>query len=171
TAAACADRLFRAARRYPGCLLPGHTPRHRHLDAGDGARRSDCARPAGRDGTRLKPSPVPETLSRWFEETRMRSVFTQAIAGAVFLAAVAPAGADFKVRMPDANPGEIAIEPLGDYGHDPKPAHSGELSTVQEFEYGVNGFWRTELELEQERDAGPGQSFRFSQVTSENFFQ
>src|SRR6516165_12160234 len=101
---------------------------------------------------------------------RMRINISLTIA-VVTLAIAVPAVADFKVRMPDANPGEVAIEPLGDYGHDPKPAHSGELSSVQEFEYGVNRFWRTELELEQNRDAGPGQSLKFSQVTSENFFQ
>src|SRR6516162_10977071 len=100
---------------------------------------------------------------------RMRINISLTIA-VVTLAIAVPAVADFKVRMPDANPGEVAIEPLGDYGHDPKPAHSGELSLIQEFEYGVNGFWRTELEFEQNRDAGPGQSLNFSQVTSENFF-
>ena len=68
------------------------------------------------------------------------------------LATVVPAVADFKVQMPEGETGEFAIEPLGDYGHDPNPAHSGELSTTEEFEYGVNGFWRTELELEQERN-------------------
>src|SRR6516164_2977162 len=88
-----------------------------------------------------------------------RTIAMPPIAGAILtLATVVSASADFKVRMPDANPGEIAVEPLGDYGHDPNPAHSGELSSVQEFEYGVNGFWRTELELEQKRNAGPGQS-------------
>ena len=102
----------------------------------------------------------------------MRSIFTVAIAVPVFtMAIVIPATADFKVRMPDANPGEVAIEPLGDYGHDPNLAHSGELSLTQEFEYGVNGFWRTELELEQNRNAGPEQSLNFTNVTSENFFQ
>src|SRR5271157_6412067 len=99
----------------------------------------------------------------------MRSIFILS-AGAALATAV-PAAADFKVQMPDAETGEIAVEPLGDYGHDPNPAHSGELSSVQEFEYGVNGFWRTELELEQNRDAGPGQSFKFSQVTWENILQ
>ena len=79
--------------------------------------------------------------------------------------------ADFKVQYPDAETGEFAIEPLGEYGHDPLAAHNGELSSVQEFEYGVNSFWRTELELEQQRDAGPGQSIHFSQVTWENIFQ
>ena len=94
------------------------------------------------------------------------------IAGAALsVATVVPAAADFKVQTPDAETGEIAIEPLGDYGHDPLRAHSGELSLTQEFEYGVNGFWRTELELEQGRDAGFGQSFNFSQVTWENIFQ
>jgi hypothetical protein len=102
----------------------------------------------------------------------MRSIFIFGIAGTILtLATAGPAAADFKVRMPDANPGEVAIEPLGDYGHDPNPTHSGELSLTQEFEYGVNGFWRTELELEQNRDAGPGQSLNFTHVTSENFFQ
>jgi hypothetical protein len=90
---------------------------------------------------------------------------------ALGIAIAVPAAADFKVEQPDAETGEFAIEPLGDFGHDPLPAHSGELSSTQEFEYGINGFWQTELELEQERDAGPGQSIHFSQVTSENIFQ
>jgi hypothetical protein len=102
----------------------------------------------------------------------MRRISLSTIAGLVLgTAAALPAAADFKVQTPDAETGEVAIEPLGDIGHDPLAAHSGELSSVQEFEYGVNGFWRTELELEQARDAGPGQSIRFSQVTSENIFQ
>jgi hypothetical protein len=101
----------------------------------------------------------------------MRSIFIFTVGAALTLATVVPAAADFKVQLPDAETGEFSIEPLGDYGHDPNPAHSGELSTTQEFEYGVNGFWRTEIELEQNRDAGPGQSFKFSQVTSENIFQ
>ena len=104
---------------------------------------------------------------------RMRSIVILSFVGgaALTLATAVPAATDFKVQRPDAETGEFAIEPLGDYGRDPKRAHSGELSTTQEFEYGVNGFWRTELELEQERDAGLGQSYQFSQVTSENIFQ
>jgi len=102
----------------------------------------------------------------------MRCIIIAPMSGVgLFLATLVPALADFKVRMPDANPGEKAIEPLGDYGHDPNPAHSGELSLTQELEYGVNGFWRTELEFEQNRDAGLGQSLNFNQITSENFFQ
>ena len=103
---------------------------------------------------------------------RLRSISIRAVLGIAFgAAAVLPASADFKVQSPDAETGEFAIEPIGDIVHDPNPAHSGELSSVQEFEWGVNGFWRTEIELEQEREAGPGQSIRFAQVTWENIFQ
>jgi hypothetical protein len=103
----------------------------------------------------------------------MRSISVwMLIAGAALTLAVAvPAKADFKVQQPDAEAGEFAIEPLGDIGHDPSGAHSGEASFTQELEYGVNGFWRTEIELEQERSAGSGQAVNFSQVTSENIFQ
>jgi hypothetical protein len=85
--------------------------------------------------------------------------------------AVMPAAADFKVQMPDAETGEFSVEPIGDIGQDPLAAHNGELSSVTEFEYGVNSFWRTELELEQDRAPGPGQSIHFSQVTWENVLQ
>src|SRR5215469_18194989 len=100
----------------------------------------------------------------------MRSIFSWPVAaGAVLtLITVGPALADFKVQMPDAETGEFAVEPIGDIGRDPNPAHNGELSSVTEFEYGVNKIWRTELELENSRDAGPGQSIHFSQVTWEN---
>lgn len=49
---------------------------------------------------------------------------------ALSLAVVVPAAADFKVQQPDAETGEFAIEPLGDYGHDPLPGHNGELSST-----------------------------------------
>ena len=103
----------------------------------------------------------------------MRSISVwSVIAGAALIFATAvPASADFKVQQPDAETGEFAVEPLGDYGHDPLSDHNGELSSTQEFEYGVNSFWQTELELEQEREPGPGQSIHFSQVTWENILQ
>ena len=101
----------------------------------------------------------------------MRRISTCLIGTALGATIATSAFADFKVHMPDAETGELEIEPIGDIGHDPLRAHSGELSSVQEFEYGVNRFWRTGLELEQERQAGPGQSIRFSQVTWENILQ
>lgn len=52
------------------------------------------------------------------------SIFAVAALG---LALAMPAVADFKVQYPDAETGEFAIEPLGDIGHDPLAAHSGEL--------------------------------------------
>ncbi len=102
---------------------------------------------------------------------RIISALSLLIGAAISSAIAAPAAADFKVQMPDAETSEVSIEPLGDIGHDPQRDHSDELSSTQELEYGVNGFWRTELELEQEREAGPGESIHFSQVTWENVLQ
>jgi hypothetical protein len=82
-----------------------------------------------------------------------------------------PARADFKVWTPDVNLGELALETVGDAGFDRNPDRSGERSYTTELEYGVTRWWRTELELEFERDPGQGQGTRFSQITSENLFQ
>jgi len=102
---------------------------------------------------------------------RSNCVRSLLVGAALNIAAAAPAAADFKVKYPDAEAGAVEIEPVGDYGHDPLAAHSGEKSFVEELEYGINGFWRTALELEQARNAGPGQPTNFSQVTWENIFQ
>jgi hypothetical protein len=103
----------------------------------------------------------------------MRGGGVRALAAGLALAAAAalPAWADFKVQMPDAETGEFAIEPLGDLGYDPLTPHSHEASFTQELEYGVNGFWLTELELEQNRPPGSNQAVNFSQVTWENILQ
>jgi hypothetical protein len=101
---------------------------------------------------------------------RIVRVLLAAAAAAVALAG-GPAAADFKVWYPDAEFGETAIETLGDWGHSPLAIHSGEQSYTEELERGVTPFWRTELELEQQRLPGPGQPTNFSQVTSENVFQ
>jgi hypothetical protein len=91
--------------------------------------------------------------------------------GTAVAVAGGPAMADFKVWQPDAEFGETAIETLGDWGHAPIAAHSGEQSYTEEIEHGMTPFWRTELELEQQRLPGPGQKTNLSQVTSENIFQ
>src|SRR6516162_7065535 len=97
---------------------------------------------------------------------RMRRTCIAALA--LTMAAAMPAAADFRVKYPDAEPGEFEIEPIGDIARDPLAAHSGEASYVEELEYGVNGFWLTELELAQQRSPGAGQSLAFSQVVWEN---
>src|SRR5579863_235708 len=101
----------------------------------------------------------------------MRRPLALCAAGAAAILAAAPAAADFKVWYPDAEFGETALESLGDYGHASHPARSGEQSYTEEVERGVTPFWRTELELEQDRAPGLGQLTNFSQVTSENLFQ
>lgn len=94
-----------------------------------------------------------------------------ALSGAALALAGGPARADFKVWYPDAEYGETALETLGDWGHSPAAARSGEQSYTEEFERGVTPFWRTELELEQERGPGPREKTNLSQVTTENVFQ
>ncbi|MDE2181980.1 MAG: hypothetical protein KGJ78_03050 [Alphaproteobacteria bacterium] len=102
------------------------------------------------------------------------SVSTLAKAGvmtAALLSAATGARADFKVWTPDVNPGELAIENVGDLGFDPARNKSGEQSHTAEIEYGLTSWWQPELELEFERDPGPGNSVKFSQITLENLFQ
>jgi hypothetical protein len=93
------------------------------------------------------------------------------LTGAAVIAAAGPAVASFKVWQPDAEYGETAVETLGDWGHAPIAAHSGEQLYTEEIERGLTPFWRTELELEQERLPGPGQPTNLSAVASENVFQ
>ncbi len=85
--------------------------------------------------------------------------------------AARPAKADFQVWQPQAEPHEFAIETLGDIGHDRVGSRSGEQSFTQEIEYGVNNWWLTELELEEQRLPGANNTTDFSQVTTENLFQ
>jgi hypothetical protein len=98
---------------------------------------------------------------------RLSCVF--AVAG-VAVAAAAPARADFKVWQPDPEPHEFALESVGDIGQDIVHAKRGEQSYTEEMEYGVTNWWTTELEWEQERLPGPGNTTNLSQVTSENLF-
>lgn len=81
------------------------------------------------------------------------------------------AAADFEVEHPNVEFGETTVETLGNWGHSPRATHSGEQSYTEEIERGVTSFWRTELELEQEREPGAGEKINLSQVTSENIFQ
>jgi hypothetical protein len=101
----------------------------------------------------------------------MKMWTTTAAALAAAMLCARAAKADFKVWLPDVNPGEVAIETVGNSGFDPHPDRSGEQSQTLEFEYGVTRWWQTELEFEFERDAGVNQTQYFTQLTSENLFQ
>jgi hypothetical protein len=96
---------------------------------------------------------------------------TAGLAAALSLLAAAAARADFKVWTPDVNKGELALEHVGDAGFDRNPDKSGEQSHTFEFEYNPTSWWLTELEFEFEREPGPGERTRFSELTSENLFQ
>jgi len=92
-----------------------------------------------------------------------------ALIAAIGMASIARA--DFKVKMPDAEPGELELESIGNYGQSGHTATDNEQSFVHELEYGVNNFWRTALEFDTDRPAGPGHRLTFDQLTWENFFQ
>ena len=100
---------------------------------------------------------------------RMRLIRMIAIAVAA-MAATVPARADFKVKMPDAEFGELALETVGNYGRSGNPLTDNEQSFVHEIEYGFTNFWRSGIEFETGRDPGPGKHFKFQQITWENWF-
>ena len=52
---------------------------------------------------------------------RCISIYPLAAGAALSMAIAIPARADFKVEQPDAETGEFAIEPLGDYRPRPAP--------------------------------------------------
>jgi hypothetical protein len=79
------------------------------------------------------------------------------------------ARADFKVKLPDAEPGELEVETVGSYGRSSNPATNNEQSFVHEIEYGFNNFWKSGLEFETGRDPGPGNHLKFNQITWENW--
>jgi hypothetical protein len=80
-----------------------------------------------------------------------------------------PALADFKVKMPDAEFGELEIETVGNYGRSGNPLADNEQSFVHEIEYGFTNFWKSGLEFETNRDPGPGNRLRFDALTWENW--
>lgn len=88
----------------------------------------------------------------------------------LLLLASGRAWADFKVKMPDAEAGELELETVGNYGSSGNPLTDNEQSFVHEIEYGFNNFWRSGIELETGRDPGPGNRFKFQQLTWENWF-
>ncbi|MGO9785700.1 MAG: hypothetical protein ACLPL5_02710 [Stellaceae bacterium] len=94
-----------------------------------------------------------------------------AAAAAWALLGAGPAWADFNVKTPDVNQGELAVETVGDAGFDPNHTKSGEQSYTAETEYGFTPWWQSELEFEFNRAPGSGMDTYFTQLTSENLFQ
>jgi hypothetical protein len=91
-------------------------------------------------------------------------------AASLLAAAIAlPARADFKVKQPDAEPGELELETVGSYGQSGRAEHDNEQSFVHEIEYGFNNFWRSGLEFETGRAPGPGNHLKLDQITWENW--
>ena len=75
------------------------------------------------------------------------------------------ARAEFKVRSPVIEKGELAIEQAGSAGYSRSSGRSNELSIVHELEYGVTDYLLVEVEGEWARDAGIGTDRRFKATT------
>jgi hypothetical protein len=94
-----------------------------------------------------------------------------AIAASLLAATIAhPARADFKVKQPDAEFGELELESVGNYGQSNRSATNNEQSFVNEVEYGFTNFWRSGLEFETDRAPGPLNHLKLNQITWENWF-
>jgi hypothetical protein len=81
-----------------------------------------------------------------------------------------PARGDFKVKLPEVNPGEFELEAVGSYGRSGNPATDNEQSFVHELEYGFSNFYKSGLEFETNRPGGPGNHLKFDALTWENWF-
>jgi hypothetical protein len=90
------------------------------------------------------------------------------VAGALLLFAP-PAHADFKVKLPEVNPGEFELESVGSVGRSGTPATDNEQSFVHEMEYGFSNFYKSGLEFETNRATGPGNHLKFDALTWENW--
>lgn len=99
-----------------------------------------------------------------------RTLYVYAAIALMFFASSRQAGAS-EVLSPYVVKGEAEIEHQGYSAHDRNPDASGELALTLALGYSPTSFWRTELEGEFEREAGPDQPLRYQAINSENTFQ
>jgi hypothetical protein len=93
-----------------------------------------------------------------------------ALAAAFFLAAGPVAHAEFKVRSPIVEYGELEIEHNGSLTFDKsKSGKNNGQSYTNEIEYGLLPWWKVEFEGEWE--AEPGENLRYEATSFENVFQ
>ncbi|MBI1777033.1 MAG: FTR1 family protein [Proteobacteria bacterium] len=100
----------------------------------------------------------------------MHAAIGTLVAGVSLGAVATEASADFKVRSPIVEQGEIELEHNGSVTFD--KSNSGKdnaRSYTNSIGYGVTEFWKTELEGEWGAD--PGSTLRYSATTWENVFQ
>ena len=86
------------------------------------------------------------------------------------LAATSPALAEFKVKSPIVEQGELELETTGSVGRDSRTDHDKEISIVNSFGYGVTDYWGFEIEGEMARDPGQGNETKYNVTTIGNKF-
>jgi len=93
-----------------------------------------------------------------------------ALAAALAIAGASPASAEFKVRSPILDYGEVEFEHNGSITFDKnKSGKNNAQSYTNEVEIGFLPFWT--IGLEAETGADPGRNLRYEATTLENYFQ
>jgi len=100
--------------------------------------------------------------------TRVMAALAVMVVGSVILPSSVQA---LEVLSPYVTKGEREFEHQGYVSHDRDPEASNSQSYVAAFGYSPFSFWRTEIEAEFEREAGPEQKLRYQSFNSENTFQ
>lgn len=106
--------------------------------------------------------------SQYRQNLKTIAVGALAVIGVCCLAGPAHA---VEVLSPYVVKGEAEFEQQGYISHDRDSESSHGQAQVFTFGYSPTSFWRSELEGEFEREAGPDQALRFSSVNTENTFQ
>ena len=102
--------------------------------------------------------------------SRFRSI-AAALFGVLILAATGSARAEYKVRDPFVEKGEVELEMAGSITTAKNRARRNEYSQVYELAYGVTDWWMVEIEGELGRDAGPGNDRRWKATSYASKFQ
>lgn len=76
-----------------------------------------------------------------------------------------------EVLSPYVTKGEFEVENQGTIAQDRKKDSSGEKTFIGAVGYSPTDFWKTEIEAEFNREAGPGHDLRYESVNWENTFQ
>ena len=80
------------------------------------------------------------------------------------------AQAEYIVRSPVSEKGELAIAAIGNVGHDSEAAKNNEQSFTNEISYGVTSYWTPEVEVVLSRDPGDRNSIHYDVTTFASLF-
>lgn len=86
------------------------------------------------------------------------------------MALASTAQAEYIVRSPVSEKGELAIAAIGNVGSDSEAAKNNEQAFTNELSYGVTSYWTPEIEAVVSRDPGTGNSDHYDVTTFASLF-